>query len=202
MVITTISENQKKSIMPNFYLDIETTGLDPQNSKIITIQFAKLHDTTSQQIGELRILKEWESSEKEILKQFAIQSDITHSYPFSFISVGFNLQFEHNFFIQRCKANGMEPIDIFNKPHIDIKPFAVIMNNGQFKGSGLDKITGKPHGGGIVPQWYSERKYNEIEDYIKKEAAEFINLCVWLYKELPALLVKFKTDNHIEKSFI
>ena len=135
MVITTISENQKKSIMPNFYLDIETTGLDPQNSKIITIQFAKLHDTTSQQIGELRILKEWESSEKEILKQFIIQSEITHSYPFSFISVGFNLQFEHNFFIQRCKANGLEPIDIFNKPHIDIKPFAVIMNNGQFKGS-------------------------------------------------------------------
>ncbi|MGI0027088.1 MAG: ribonuclease H-like domain-containing protein [Nitrosopumilaceae archaeon] len=183
--------------MPNFYLDIETTGLNPQDSKIISIQFAQLHDGTSEQIGELRILKEWESSEKEILKQFIVQSEITGSYPFSFISVGFNLQFEHNFFIQRCKANGLEPIDIFNKPHIDIKPFAVIMNNGQFKGSGLDKITGKPHGGGIVPQWYNEKKYNEIENYIKKEATEFINLCVWLYKELPLLLGRFKMENGI-----
>ncbi len=154
--------------MPNFYLDIETTGLDPQTSKIITIQFAKLDDTTSQQIGEVRILKEWESSEKEILRQFIIESEITKSYPFSFVSVGFNLQFEHNFFIQRCKANGLEPFDIFSKAHIDIKPFAVIMNGGQFKGSGLDKMTGKPHGSGIIPQWYNEKKYKEIEDYIKK----------------------------------
>ncbi len=183
--------------MPNYYLDIETTGLNPQDSKIITIQFAQLHDTTSQQVGELKILKEWESGEKEMLKQFITQSDITNSYPFSFISVGFNLQFEHNFLIQRCKANGLEPIDIFTKPHIDIKPFAVIMNNGQFKGSGLDKITGKPHGGGIVPQWYSEKKYDEIENYIKKEATEFINLCVWLYKELPSMLIRFKKENGI-----
>lgn len=184
--------------MPNFYLDIETTGLNPQDSKIISIQFARLHDTTSQQIGELQIFKEWESSKKEILRQFIIKSEITHSYPFSFVSVGFNLQFEHNFLIQRCKANGLEPIDILNKAHIDIKPLAVIMNGGQFKGSGLDKITGKPHGGAIIPQWYDEKKYNEIENYIKKEATEFIDLCVWLYKELPQMLIKFKAENNIE----
>lgn len=182
--------------MPNFYLDIETTGLDPFKNKIITIQFAQLHDGTSEQIGELRILKEWESSEKEILRQFIIESEITNSYPFSFVSVGFNLQFEHNFLLQRCKANGLESIDILNRPFIDLKPFVVIMNNGRFKGSGLDKIIGKPHGGAIIPQWYAEKKYLEIENYIKKEAIEFINLCVWLYKELPSMLIKFKTQNN------
>ena len=186
--------------MPNYYLDIETTGLNPQDSKIITIQFAKLHDTTSERIEELQILKEWESNEKEILRQFIIQSDITHSYPFSFVSVGYNLQFEHNFFIQRCKANGLEPFDILIKPHIDLKPFGIIMNGGQFKGSGLDKMTGKPHGGGIIPQWYKEKKYNEIENYIKKEADEFITLCKWLYKELPQMLIKFKAENNIDSN--
>jgi hypothetical protein len=105
----------------------------------------------------------------EILIQFIIQSSITNSYPFSFVSIGYNLQFEHNFFIERCKANGIEPFDIFIKPFIDLKPFGVMMNKGQFKGSGLDKITGKPHGGAIIPQWYSERKYTEIENYIRKE---------------------------------
>src|SRR3989344_2054508 len=98
--------------MPNFYLDIETTGLDPRTSKIITIQYAKLDDFTSKQIDEIKILKEWESSEKEILRQFIIDSEITNSNPFSFVSFGFNLQFEHNFFIHRCKANGLEPFDI------------------------------------------------------------------------------------------
>ena len=76
--------------MPNYYLDIETTGLNPEKDKIITIQYAELDSFTSEQVGELKILKEWESSEKEILRQFVIDSEITKSYPFSFVSVGFN----------------------------------------------------------------------------------------------------------------
>lgn len=184
--------------MPNFYLDIETTGLDPQTSKIITIQYARLDDFTSKQIGEIKILKEWESSEKEILRQFIIDYSITNSNPFSFVSVGFNLQFEHTFFIQRCKANGLEPFDIMSTPFIDLRPFGIIMNGGRFKGSGLDGITGKPHGGAIIPQWYAEKKYDEIENYIRKETTEFVQLCVWLYKELPTMLTRFKSENHIE----
>ncbi|MHB8546333.1 MAG: ribonuclease H-like domain-containing protein [Nitrosotalea sp.] len=45
--------------MGNFYLDIETTGVDPRNDKIITIQFVELERNTGKQIGEFRILKEW-----------------------------------------------------------------------------------------------------------------------------------------------
>ena len=145
--------------LSNYYLDIETTGLNSQINKIITIQYARLDDSSSKQIGELKILKEWESSEKEILKEFIIDSSITNSNPFSFVPVGFNLQFEHNFFIQRCKANGLEPIDIMTKPLIDLRSFGVIMNHGKFKGSGLDQITGKSHNGSIIPQWYYQKNY-------------------------------------------
>lgn len=46
--------------MPNFYLDIETTGLDERKDKIITIQFADLDRNTYAHTDMLRVLKEWE----------------------------------------------------------------------------------------------------------------------------------------------
>jgi len=66
------------------------------------------------------------------------------------------------------------------------------MNRGEFKGAGLDNIINKPHGGGNIPQWYEEKKYTEIESYIKNEAEEFSTFCSKLYKELPLLLKTFR----------
>ncbi len=182
--------------MPYFYLDLETTGLDPTKDKIITIQFAELDSFTGEQMGELEILKEWESDEKAILSRFVEDSGISDPNPFSFIPVGFNLQFDHRFLSQRCVSNGMESVDIASKPSIDLKPLAVMMNKGQFKGSGLDKITEKPHNGQQIPTWYGKKRYSEIENYVKIESIEFINFYAWLLDRLPALLVRFK----IEKS--
>jgi len=102
------------------------------------------------------------------------------------------LQFEHSFFWQRCISNGLKPIDVLGRPFLDLKTVAVIMNKGEFKGAGLDNITNKPHGGGKIPQWYEEKKYVEIESYIKKEAEEFSTFCSKLYKELPLLLEAFR----------
>ena len=45
----------------NYYLDIETTGLDPLRDKIITIQYMELERNTAKSVGPLKILKEWES---------------------------------------------------------------------------------------------------------------------------------------------
>jgi len=50
----------------NYYLDIETTGLDEVQSKITTIQYVELERGTGKQLGELTILKEWELGEKEM----------------------------------------------------------------------------------------------------------------------------------------
>ena len=176
----------------NYYLDIETTGLNPFEHKIITIQYMELERNTAKPTGPLKILKEWESDEKTILTEFISNSGINDDYKFSFIPVGFNLQFEHSFFYGRCIANKITPINILNRPFLDLKTVGVIMNKGEFKGAGLDNITNKSHGGGNIPQWYKEKKYAEIESYIKKEAEEFSTFCSKLYKELPVLLDTFR----------
>ena len=56
--------------MGTYYLDIETTGLDEVQHKIITIQYAELERGTGNLLGELTILKEWELGEKEMLRRF------------------------------------------------------------------------------------------------------------------------------------
>ena len=170
----------------NYYLDVETTGLDPLQNKIITIQYMELERNTAKPIAPLKILKEWESDEKTILKRFI--EDFVPENDWAFVPIGFNLQFEHSFFWQRCISNGLQPIDIFNRPFLDLKTVAVIMNRGEFKGASLHNITNKPHGGGNIPQLYDEKKYAEIESYIKKETEEFSSFCSKLYKELPQLL--------------
>ena len=176
----------------NYYLDVETTGLDPLQNKIITIQYMELERNTAKPISPLKILKEWESDEKTILKKFISDSGIADSYKFSFVPIGFNLQFEHSFFWQRCISNGLKPVDVLGRPFLDLKTVAVIMNRGEFKGASLHNITNKPHGGGNIPQWYKEKKYAEIESYIKNEAEEFSSFCSKLYKKLPVLLEMFR----------
>ena len=169
----------------NCYLDIETTGLDPLQSKIITIQYMQLERNTAMPVGPLKILKEWEYDEKTILKKFI--SDFVPENQWVFIPIGFNLEFEHKFFWQRCISNGLKPVDVLHGPFLDLKTIAVIMNKGEFKGASLHNITNKPHGGGNIPQLYAEKKYAEIESYIKNEAEEFSKFCVWLYEEMPKL---------------
>ena len=183
--------------MAEFYLDIETTGLEPKDHKIITIQYQKLERNTGRAIGELKILKEWESSEKDILRQFIEESGIADPYPFAFIPVGYNLNFEHNFFKHRTVVNGLGEIDVLNRPFIDLRAFGVIMNRGEFKGSGLDRITNKPMPGIQVPAWYENNEYDKIVRYIEDETRAFLELNVWLYREMPLFLERFKKENGI-----
>ena len=166
--------------MGNFYFDIETTGLNPKEP-----------------IGELRILKEWESSEKEIISQFLSDTNILDNYTFSFIPVGYNLNFEHGFLKERTKINDLPLADILNNPFFDLRVIGILMNNGEFKGSGLDKLTGKEGGGSNVPIWYKNHEYEKIIEYVKQETREFIKFNVWLYKKLPFLLSQFREESKI-----
>ena len=150
----------------------------------------ELERNTAKPLGPLKILKEWESDEKTILKRFI--EDYRPDDEWAFVPIGFNLQFEHGFFWQRCISNGLKPVDIFNGPFLDLKTVAVLMNKGEFKGASLHKMTNKPHSGKIIVQWYDEKKYAEIESYIKTETDEFSNFCTWLYAEMPQMFEKFK----------
>ena len=178
--------------MATFYLDIETTGLEPSKDKIITIQFQELDRYTGDAIGELVILKEWESSEKEIIAKFIELSGILDDYDFSFVPIGYNLGFEHNFLKARSELNGLPSLDILHCPFIDLRAVGILMNYGQFKGSRLSDITGKKGTGILIPGWYSNKEYDKILDYIKNETEEFIKFNRWLYKRMPSLLAELR----------
>jgi hypothetical protein len=180
--------------MTNFYLDIETTGLDPKKDKIITIQFQELDRFTGEAKGELVILKEWESSEKEIIKQFIEKTRILEADPFSFVPTGYNLNFEHNFLKIRSVINGLPDLDILNLPFIDLRAIGLLMNGGQFKGSGLSDLTGKKGNGIQIPEFYKNREYWRIIDYVKNETEEFLKFNKWLYKNMPFVFEEFKDD--------
>lgn len=173
--------------MTNFYLDIETTGIDAQHDQILTIQFQPLDRSTGMPISSLRILKAWESSEKQILEQFIAEVGILDPYPFTFIPVGFNLMFEHAFFKTRSVANGLPEIDILASPFIDLKAVGVLMRRGEFKGTSLDALTGKQGNGSQISGWYASGDFDSIVRYIEQEAMEFIKLHVWLCEKMPGL---------------
>lgn len=165
--------------MANYYLDIETTGLDPAADSIITIQYQEMERCTGRPKGSLRVLKSWEGGEAEMLERFARGAGIGSKDRFAFVPVGYNLGFEHGFL--HAKAG----IDILGLPHVDLHHTAILMNGGEFRGSGLDKMTGKPHGGGVIPEWYREGRYGDIVRYVEREAAEFIRFYEWLLWRLP-----------------
>ena len=173
--------------MGNYYLDIETTGLDEVESKITTIQYVELERSTGKQIGEITILKEWELGEEGILKKFIEDSTISKNYAFDFIPVGYNLGFEHKFLLEKSAKYDLFPISILSRPCMDLHSIGIMMNNGEFKGSGLDQLTGKTHSGHPVVHWYDVKKYDEIINYIKNETTEFVKWYMWLHKEMPEL---------------
>ena len=174
----------------NCYLDIETTGFDEENDKIITIQYMALDEETGKPAGQLKILKEWESDEKAILTKFI--SEFKPEDRWAFVPVGYGLSFEHKFFWQRCISNGLKPISILDGPFLDLMTVGVLLNSGSFKGAALDDLTSKSQDGSVIPGYYKEKKYAEIERYIKEETDGFSNFCIRLYKEMPQLWKSFK----------
>ncbi len=170
--------------LPAYYLDIETTGLDAVADEIITIQWAELERGTGKIIGDIHILKSWESDEKTILEKFSLESGIQSSCRFDFIPFVFSLQFEHRFLLSKSTKYDLTPIDILHKPHVDMQSLAVLMNEGEFLGSGLDKITHKPSSGSMIPEYYEKNQYNKIEQYIITEAKQFSYFTEWAHQEL------------------
>lgn len=170
--------------MPAYYLDIETTGLDPAKETIITIQYQELSRYTGKPKGPLHILKSWESGEQAILDKFG-RTGINNTNQFDFIPVGYNLQFEHKFLYHKAG------ISVTGHPYIDLHHITLLMNSGEFRNSGLDKMTGKQQSGTMIPTWYKNKQYDNITQYIEQETGAFCEFYVWLLERLPKVHKEF-----------
>src|SRR5581483_5989882 len=126
------------------YFDIETLGLDPQNDKIITIQYqnliydddgkpdhnAEIPDTIK---PGLHILKEWETSEEFII-QHVYNDLLSPERRDKFEPVGNNLSFEGRFIKAKLKKYNIlgedEALKFGQLNQIDLMPVVKLVNGG------------------------------------------------------------------------
>lgn len=176
--------------MAEYYLDIETNASEPPNprDRILTIQFQRLRNETGEAERPLTILKCWEASEKGILEEF--YSIFRPSQKWSFIPVGCNLTFDLFALCSRWRAIGinvsLENL-LYDHPCIDIQPILVMMNKGEFRGTGLARFTGKAHSGLNVRTWYGRKDYEAIEAYVRDEADRFLYFYNALKRKFPEI---------------
>ena len=175
--------------MGEYYLDLETTGLDPRVDSIATISYQRLGMVTGREEGGLNVLKTWESSEREVLELFL--PIFNGSGPFSFVAIGLNVPFMYSFIVERARRNGLDAPDplylLGAKPFLDLKPVLVMMNKGSFKGASLDRFARITVPGESVPQLFREGRYDELISHIREKASEFIRLYRNIKERMPSL---------------
>lgn len=183
------------------YFDIETTGIDPEHEKIVTIQYQPLFydlDGRRQDLKtfeslspELTVLKEWESDEKSILQKAYNDLEMDpgkHSGFHWFEPIGNILSFEGKFLKARMKHHGI----LGENGHLkfgqlnvmDLRPLMILINNGNYDTA---KFFGKVGYNAHVPYWYKTKDYVKIENYVKEEAISFAKTLDYLVANLPKL---------------
>jgi len=181
--------------MADYYFDIETNPSMPDpkpNDEILTIQFQQIDIRTGEIKGDLNILKSWESSEKDILQTF--YSIFNPEDSWKFVPVGCNLSFDFFSLLYRWREIGINvsPRILFrDHPYIDIKSILILFNKGSFSGAKLGKFIGKPDSGIKVAEWYTEKDYISIQEYIEDEVGKFIELYQFLIGRLPNIWLEF-----------
>jgi hypothetical protein len=168
--------------MATYYLDIEAYCPGPrpdiENDKIITIQYQKIDLGTGKPLGDLMILREWESSEEEIIKEFYGRFVKGRRSPWDFVPVGCNLNFELEFLTEKFKkylGKDFRSRDVYyHNPRLDVQPFLVLMNRGEFRGASLDRFTSKVQNGSCIKDYYERKEYEKIDEYVVQETAAFL----------------------------
>jgi len=137
-------------------------------------------------LEKLQILKEWELTEKNMLTKFL---DLFMDN-WNFVPIGQNLHFDFNWLIQRAKIVLDKEIPyrwlFCEKPYIDIKPILIIWNRGNFRMSGLHNLLDEEDGAKIA-EWYRQRDYKQIIEYVTKEAETFIKVYQNLKAQIPKI---------------
>ena len=185
--------------MPDYYFDIETCSRtkDPDfsNDQIIAITYQQIDSRTGEVKDKLNILKSWESSEMEILKKFYLLFNPGEKW--KFVPIGFNLTFDFTSLICRYRKFGIEvnARNLFAEhPYIDIQHVLLMCNKGSFGGCTLEKFAGKKYSGSKVIEWYDNKDYPAIKNYIEDEADGFLKLYRFLIQRLPNLWLEYAKE--------
>ncbi len=155
-----------------YYFDQETTGDDPQQDKIITVQLHQLDDNL-EPVGQFQIMAEWEWGEKQIIQMILGKGILQPNW--DFVPVGNRLRFDLTFLVERATRWNLIQWDMatmkyyfFTKPFLDLQPVLVLMNRGQFTGSSLHAFADKEPGARI-PALYRKGSFADILAYVTRE---------------------------------
>lgn len=166
-------------LLPLYYFDMETTGDDPQQDRIVTAQYQPLADDL-EPTGSFQVLAEWEWGEKQVV-QMVLEKGILEP-TWDFVPVGNRLRFDLTFLIERATKWKLIEWDMaklkyywFTKPFIDLAPVLVMLNRGAFAGSSLHAFADK-ESGARVPRMYRQGRYSEIIDYVTRERHAAVDL--------------------------
>ncbi len=171
--------------MTEYYFDIETSDLDMWKEQVIAVAYQPMR--FGGPAGDLSILRAWDRGGegrvlREVMELGVLDSDRDHG--FDFVPVGTNLSFDLTFLIARMDRLGIrkwsqrEILDFFHdKATKDIKQPLVLMNDGEFRGSGLDSFSAikKGRGAVVVGLWH-RKDYAGIERYIREDAQAFFEV--------------------------
>ena len=155
-----------------FYFDIETTGIDSEKDKVITVQWSNLDFWNPQMAAPITILPEWESSEENILK--SAWNLLMEKNQWDFIPLGFNiLHFDLPFLFSRFRTVLGKDVsyEFLDRPSLDLKGTFVMMNGGRFKG--CNRFIRKNEAGSVIPEYYKRKEYAKIVNYIQNEVVAF-----------------------------
>lgn len=179
--------------MANYYFDIETYGdkdKSPYDFEIITIQYQKIWQETGLPIdGEpLTILKSWESSEEEIIKEFLKTSRLDD--PFRFVPVGNRLRYEFIVLSKRAKEYNIysKLEDFLKHPYININSLLVILNKGSFKGSRFDTFTQKEGRGTDILALHENKDYAKSFTILNKKSKNSWNFINGSWNPFPTIV--------------
>lgn len=176
-----------------YYFDIETiTPLgrpDPQSDRIITVSYQNisLKNGKPQPLSELKILKDWEMTEKEIVTAIYKRFFMNAESDFYFVPVGYSLNYDLELLRNKFKEHLGKDINTHGLPNIDLRQSIILINNGQFKGTKMTEWTNKKEEGKLIKELYNKKEYDKIEGYIKDEKDNFLELLQKLLECMPKL---------------
>lgn len=172
--------------MQTWYLDLETDGTDPHAGRILTIQTHRIQDGRA--VGSTRVQTVWDGGEAHLVRTFLEETDFFRD-PWAFVPVGFNLGYDLKWLFVKGKQHGILPkhsrFEAVEKPRIDLRDVAVMMNGGRLKGARLEMFSPKMGSGDLVEKALAAEDRGSIVAYVQQETAAFLTLYEALAEAMP-----------------